>query len=121
MRIGHPAVAAAALDDGAAWAEERLGLALEPGGRHDRFGSWNRLLSLGPGLDPEVIAPEPGTAPARRRWFGIDAAGAPARRHRVTRGPDLEAALGDPRLGLVAAQAPGLSARIATPRGEAAL
>jgi hypothetical protein len=93
MELDHLAVACADLDEGAAWVEARLGVPLEPGGRHDRFGTWNRLLSLGPGLYLEVIAPEPGTEPAVPRWFGLDGAGAPTLGNWIVRVPDLGAAL----------------------------
>lgn len=193
--LDHLVVTCADLDAGAVWVEGRLGVPLEPGGRHARFGTWNKLLSLGDGLYLEVIAPEPGTAPAVPRWFGLEAAGAPALgnwvvrtgdlsglppeagealalsrdaltwtvmvppdgglpfgggfptlirwgegRHPADRLPDrgvrllaLEvahpraarmrelAALDDPRVAFVEADAPGLRARLSTPRGEAAL
>lgn len=95
MELDHLVVTCASLEEGVAWAEQRLGLPLDPGGRHERYGTWNRLLSLGPGLYFEVIAPEPGTAPGRPRWFGLGAPGAPALRNWVCRVPDLGLALGD--------------------------
>ena len=95
MEIDHLAVTCASLDEGAAWVEERLGVPLEPGGRHERFGTWNRLLSLGPGLYLEVIAPEPGTAPAAPRWFDLDVAEAPRLGNWIVRVPDIDAALAD--------------------------
>lgn len=193
--LDHLAVICADLAAGAAWVEARLGVALEPGGRHERFGTWNRLLSLGPGLYLEAIAPDPAApGPGRPRWFGLDAAGAPALGNWIVRTDDLADAppeagealalsrgdlswtvlvppdgglpfaggfptlirwgagghpadrlpdrgvrllelevahpraarlgkllghLDDPRLRLVAADAPGLRARFATPGGEA--
>jgi hypothetical protein len=93
MELDHLAITCASLEEGAAWAEERLGVPLEPGGRHDRFGTWNRLLSLGPGLYLEVIAPEPGTSPSVPRWFGLEDAGPPALRNWIVRVADLAAAL----------------------------
>ena len=81
MQLDHLAITCASLEDGTAWAEERLGVPLEPGGRHDRFGTHNRLISLGPGLYLEVIAPEPGTTPAVPRWFDLNHATAPRLRH----------------------------------------
>jgi hypothetical protein len=95
MEIDHLAVTCAALDDGVAWVEKRLGLSLEPGGRHARFGTWNRLLSLGPGLYLEVIAPEPGAEPTAPRWFGLEDAGAPTLGNWIVRTDDLDAALRD--------------------------
>lgn len=94
MRLDHLVVACADLSEGAAAMESLLGVPLEPGGRHDRFGTWNRLLSLGPGLYLEVIAPEPGRAPRRPRWFGLDRAAGPRLVAWVARVPDLDRALG---------------------------
>ncbi|TNC71647.1 VOC family protein [Rubellimicrobium roseum] len=118
MELDHLAVTCASLEEGAAWAEERLGVSLDPGGRHDRFGTWNRLLSLGPGLYFEVIAPEPGTTPAVPRWFGLEEAGAPRLGNWIARVPDLDAALAaaPPEAGEALALARGdLSWRVAVP------
>lgn len=95
MELDHLAVTCADLDAGAAWVAERLGVPLEPGGRHDRFGTHNVLLSLGAGTYLEVIAPEPGTVPAAPRWFGLEEPGAPALRTWIARVPDLGAAQGE--------------------------
>src|SRR5215211_7084386 len=74
----HLVVAAARLDEGAAWVRERLGVEMNPGGRHPRMGTHNRLLRVGPGRYMEVIAVDPD-APAPDRLHGSDrnAAGAP--------------------------------------------
>ena len=94
MQIDHLAITCATLDQGTAWAEERLGLPLDPGGRHERFGTHNRLLSLGPGLYLEVIAPDPEAPPPDRpRWFELDHAGAPRLATWIARVPDLSRAL----------------------------
>ena len=94
MQIDHLAITCASLDQGIAWAEERLGVPLDPGGRHERFGTYNRLLSLGPGLYLEVIAPDPQAPPPDRpRWFGLDHAGAPRLATWIARVPDLGSAL----------------------------
>ena len=71
--IDHLVVAAASLEAGSAWIEERLGVALSPMGEHTRMGTHNRLLRLGPRLYLEVIAVNPAAAPPTRpRWFGLD-------------------------------------------------
>ncbi|WP_424975447.1 VOC family protein [Dinoroseobacter sp. S124A] len=73
LRFDHIAIAATRLEDGVAWLEERLGVALAPGGQHPAMGTHNRLLSLGPDLYLEVIAIDPDAAPpGRARWFGLD-------------------------------------------------
>lgn len=101
MQLDHLAVTCADLSEGAAHVESLLGVPLEPGGRHDRFGTHNRLLSLGPGEYLEVIAPERGTSPRIPRWFDLDHAKTPALRTWIARVPDLAAALGPapPELG----------------------
>jgi hypothetical protein len=71
--IDHLVVAAADLDAGAAWLEDRLGVALAQGGRHATMGTHNRLLKLGPRRYLELIAIDPAAAnPERARWFGLD-------------------------------------------------
>lgn len=70
MRIDHLAILAADLDDGVAWAEARLGVPPRGGRRHDRLGTWNRLVRLGPGEYLEVIAPDPEAEKAPG-WFGL--------------------------------------------------
>lgn len=84
--LDHLVVAAADLDAGRDWLERKVGCPLEPGGRHTDYGTHNLLLSLGPGAYLELIAPEPGTSPARPRWFELDT---PAMRSRLARGPAL--------------------------------
>ncbi len=71
-RLDHVVVAAADLDAGAAWVEERLGVAPSGGGRHPRMATHNRVMSLGP-VYLEVIAVDPAApAPERARWFDLD-------------------------------------------------
>lgn len=92
----HLVLAARDLATGAAWLESRLGVALQPGGRHARMGTHNRLLGLGEDLYLELIAVDPQAAPpGRARWFGLDrAASLPPERprliHWVARSEDIE-------------------------------
>lgn len=64
--IDHLVVAAVDLAGGARWIEERLGVALDAGGRHEVFGTHNRVLSLGPERYLEVIAVDPEAPPPAR-------------------------------------------------------
>lgn len=95
MELDHLAVTCRDLAEGVAAVEAALGVPLAPGGRHDHMATHNRLLSLGPGLYLEVIAPDPGAPrPAWPRWFDLDRVDGPPRlTHWVARVPDLDAAL----------------------------
>ena len=46
LSLDHLAVAGHDLSEAAEQVEAALGVALQPGGRHDHFGTWNRLLGL---------------------------------------------------------------------------
>ena len=107
VRLDHIVVAARTLAEGAQWLEERLGVPLSAGGRHEVMGTHNRLLSLGPGRYLELIAVDPeASPPARPRWFDLDA---PAMQRRLEMGPalitwavradDIEAVLGPTAAG----------------------
>lgn len=70
--LDHLVVVAPTLAAGALYVEERLGVAMQPGGKHPRMGTHNLLLRLGD-CYLEVIAPDPDApAPTRPRWFGLD-------------------------------------------------
>lgn len=85
--LDHLVVAARTLQEGRAWLEGRLGVTLQPGGKHPAFGTHNLLLSLGPDAYLEVIATDPDApAPARPRWFALDT---PAIQTRLEGGPAL--------------------------------
>ena len=87
IELDHLVIAACALDEGVAWVEERLGVAMGPGGKHAAMGTHNRLVSLGPGRFLEVIAVDPeAPPPGRARWFTLDA---PPTRARLAQGPFL--------------------------------
>ncbi len=73
MQLDHLAIVCADLDTGCAHVERTLGITLQPGGQHARFGTHNRLLRLGRGEYLEVIAPDPKAAPFEGpRWFNLD-------------------------------------------------
>lgn len=95
MELDHIAVAGADLTRAAAHVEAALGVAMQPGGRHDLFGTHNRLLGLADGLYLEAIAVDPAApAPERARWFGLDRfKGVPRLSNWICRVDDLEAAL----------------------------
>ena len=87
IHFDHVVIAARYLEEGVAWVESRLGVAMGAGGKHDAMGTHNRLLSLGPGRFLEVIAIDPAAPPpGRARWFELDT---PAMQARLARGPAL--------------------------------
>ena len=74
--IDHLVVTAPSLAVGADYVERQLGIAPQAGGEHERMGTHNRLLKLGPALYLEIIAIDPkASPPGRPRWFGLDGIG----------------------------------------------
>lgn len=94
--LDHIAVSAATLEEGVAYVEAALGVALGPGGRHAYMSTHNRLLGLGPSDYLEVIAIDPAAPPVPHpRWFRLDEfRGQPRLTNWICRVADLGAALG---------------------------
>ncbi len=80
LTLDHIAVACTDLAEGNAWVEELLGVQLQQGGQHARYGTHNTLLGLADGLYLEVIAIDPDAVPeAGHSWFGLDHFAGPPR------------------------------------------
>lgn len=84
--LDHLVLACADLTQGAQFVRERLGVDVQPGGRHALMGTHNALLKLGPRVYLELIAIDPEGAAQRPRWFALDT---PAVRQRSARAPFL--------------------------------
>ncbi|WP_370315234.1 VOC family protein [Roseivivax marinus] len=95
LRLDHLVVAGETLEEAVAHAEASLGLPMQNGGKHARFGTHNRVAGLDRGHYLEAIAIDPGAPPPDRpRWFGLDTFRGPARLAAwVCRVPDLDAAV----------------------------
>ncbi len=95
MNLDHVAVAGETLDEATAYVEEALGVSLQAGGRHERFGTYNRLLGLEDGLYLEAIAIDPQAEdPGQPRWFDLDRfSGSPRLTNWICRVDDLDAML----------------------------
>ncbi|MEZ5675643.1 Glyoxalase-like domain-containing protein [Thalassovita litoralis] len=73
LSLDHIAVAARTLKEGRAFVEQALGISLQKGGQHPRFGTHNLLIGLEDGLYLEVIAVDPqADLPPDPRWFRLD-------------------------------------------------
>jgi len=85
--LDHIVIAAATLDQGAAYIREKLGVEMCPGGQHLRQGTHNLLLGLGGDCYLEVISIDPAaTKPSQPRWFDLDS---PAMQARLKERPQL--------------------------------
>lgn len=72
LTLDHIAIACTDIDVAATDLAARLGVPLQPGGRHDRYGTHNRLLGMGD-VYLELIALNPVAAPTGRpAWFALD-------------------------------------------------
>ncbi len=95
MELDHIAVSANTLDEATAHVEDALGVKLQKGGHHEKFGTYNQLLGLEDGLYLEAIAIDPQAPnPGRPRWFDLDRfSGPPRLTNWICRVPDLNVAL----------------------------
>lgn len=93
LTLDHIAIAATDLEKGTREIAEKLGVPLEPGGRHDRYGTHNTLLNLGE-LYLEIIAPDPDATQGHLNWFGLGRFDGPTRpANWICKASDLESAL----------------------------
>lgn len=128
-RVDHLVVAAASLEQGAAWCEATLGVTPGPGGEHPLMGTHNRLLRIAtvdyPRAYFEIIAVQPQRTPqCARRWFDLDdetvrdtlARSGPRLLHFVASVPDVGAAVARLRALDIERGAPVAASRM-TPRG----
>ena len=71
--LDHLVLGTSDLARGSAWLQRFLGITLSEIGVHQRMGTHNRLLSLGPDCYLELIAIDPtADKPFMLRWFGLD-------------------------------------------------
>ncbi len=95
MQFDHLVVAGETLAEAVDHVETTLGISMQPGGQHVRYGTHNALLGLGDGIYLEAIAIDPSATPqSLPRWFGLDHfSGKPRLLTWAARVPDLPAAL----------------------------
>ena len=95
MLLDHLAVAGETLEEASDHIEQALGVRLQDGGKHEKFGTYNRLLGLRDGLYLEAISIDPDAPnPQRTRWFDLDRfAGSPRLTNWICQVPDIEASL----------------------------
>jgi len=73
ITLDHIAVSGKTLDEASDHVASSLGVKLQEGGCHDRYGTHNRLLSLANGMYLEAIAINPqAVKPRYPRWFDLD-------------------------------------------------
>jgi hypothetical protein len=71
--IDHLVITASSLSAGEEFVDRVLGIRPQVGGQHQRMGTHNRLLKLGPSTYLEIISVDPTLPnPNRPRWFELD-------------------------------------------------
>ena len=71
--VDHLVWATPDLDQGIGEIERLTGVRASPGGKHPSWATHNALLSLGPGMYLELLAPDPSVPPpGKERPFGLD-------------------------------------------------
>jgi len=95
MQLDHLVVAGETLAEAVEYIEATLGVVMQEGGKHQRYGTRNAVLGLSDGLYLEAIAIDPKARPqSLPRWFGLDAFSGPPRLITwAVRVPDLSAAI----------------------------
>jgi hypothetical protein len=89
--IDHLVYVAPDLEVGVDRLERLVGVRAVPGGRHPRWGTRNALLSLGPDVYLEILAPDPERGrPERPTLFGLDELKAPRLATWAAKASDLE-------------------------------
>ena len=73
LKLDHLVVSGSSLEIASNYVEEALGVRLDTGGKHKKYGTHNKLLGLSNGLYLEAIGIDP-KAPKPRfpRWFDLD-------------------------------------------------
>ena len=73
IKLDHIAISGSSLCEASEYVESCLGVRLQNGGSHERYGTHNRLLGLTEGIYLEVIAIDPNLQkPPHPRWFDLD-------------------------------------------------
>ena len=76
--VDHLVWATPDLEAGVREIERLTGVRASPGGKHPSWATHNALLSLGPGIYLELLAPDPSAPPpSKARPFGLDQLSAP--------------------------------------------
>ena len=117
LALDHVVIGCASLEQGVAYAREKLGVTVPPGGQHPRLGTHNCLMRIGDTFYLELIAIEPGAPkPSRARWFGLDD---PRQQARIKERPRaLTWVAGTPDIATALAAAPELGTAVEMTRGD---